>query len=55
MPLPFTHPSLQSDRAFISAVCWRPGAHTLLAASSQGTVKVFSLTSSGGGGSALLA
>lgn len=36
-----------SDKAFISAVCWRPGAHTLLAANSQGTIKVFQLTGSG--------
>jgi hypothetical protein len=27
-------------------VCWRPGAQTLLAANSLGTVKVFSLTGS---------
>ncbi|KAL4457892.1 hypothetical protein ABPG75_012757 [Micractinium tetrahymenae] len=38
----------QSDKGFISAVCWRPGAHTLLAANSQGTVKIFSLTGSSG-------
>lgn len=36
-----------ADRAFISAVCWRPTAHTLLAASSQGVVKVYQLTGSG--------
>jgi hypothetical protein len=34
------------DKAFISAVCWRPGAQTLLAANNMGTVKVFSLTGS---------
>ena len=39
-------PAPQSDKAFISAVCWRPGAQTLLAANSMGTVKVFSLTGS---------
>ncbi|KAL4424991.1 hypothetical protein ABPG77_002876 [Micractinium sp. CCAP 211/92] len=38
----------QSDKGFISAVCWRPRAHTLLAANSQGTVKIFSLTGSSG-------
>lgn len=36
-----------AERAFISAVCWRPAAHTLLAASSQGVVKVYQLTGSG--------
>lgn len=39
---------MQSDKGFISAVCWRPRAHTLLAANSQGTVKIFSLTGSSG-------
>ncbi|PSC71525.1 E3 ubiquitin-ligase COP1-like isoform X3 [Micractinium conductrix] len=40
----------QSDKGFISAVCWRPGAQTLLAANSQGAVKVYSLTGSSGSG-----
>jgi hypothetical protein len=44
--LPHFLPAQQSDKAFISAVCWRPGAQTLLAANSMGTVKVFSLTGS---------
>ena len=32
-----------TDRSFISAVCWRPGSQTLLAANSAGTIKVFQL------------
>lgn len=35
------------DKPFISAVCWRPGTQTLLAANSHGAIKVFSLTGSG--------
>lgn len=35
-----------ADKTFISAVCWRPGSQTLLAANSQGIVKVFNLTGS---------
>ncbi len=35
-----------SDGAqFISAVCWKPQAQTLLAANSQGCIKVMQLTS----------
>lgn len=30
---------------FISAVCWKPGTNTLLAANSQGTIKVMQLAS----------
>ena len=30
---------------FISAVCWKPQAQTLLAANSQGCIKVMQLTS----------
>lgn len=35
---------------FVSAVCWRPGTRTLVAASSQGAIKLMALTDDGGGG-----
>jgi E3 ubiquitin-protein ligase RFWD2 len=34
------------ERAFVSAVCWRPGTRELLAADSHGTVRVLQLTGS---------
>lgn len=37
------HPS--DGTQFISAVCWKPQAQTLLAANSQGCIKVMQLTS----------
>jgi E3 ubiquitin-protein ligase RFWD2 len=36
-----------ADKTFISAVAWRPGSPALLAANSQGTVKVMALCGGG--------
>ena len=38
-------PSQQDPHQFISAVCWKPRSQVLLAANSQGTIKIFQLTS----------
>ena len=35
------------DKAFVSAVCWRPGGQELLVADSQGTLRVLKLAGSG--------
>lgn len=35
------------DKAFVSAVCWRPGGQELLVADSQGTLRVLQLSGSG--------
>ncbi len=35
------------DKAFVSAVCWRPGGQELLVADSQGTLRVLKLSGSG--------
>ncbi|KAK9862104.1 hypothetical protein WJX84_002588, partial [Apatococcus fuscideae] len=42
----FSHPSGPQDYPpFISSVCWKPDASMLLAANSEGTIKIFKLTS----------
>ncbi|KAG7669456.1 hypothetical protein KSW81_007610 [Nannochloris sp. 'desiccata'] len=35
------------DKAFVSAVCWRPGGQELLVADSQGTLRILKLSGSG--------
>ena len=38
-------PGPQDYPPFISSVCWKPDASMLLAANSEGTIKIFKLTS----------
>ena len=35
----------QDGTQFISSLCWKPGTNTLLAANSQGTIKLLQLAS----------
>ena len=35
----------QDGTQFISSLCWKPGTNTLLAANSQGTIKLMQLAS----------
>ncbi len=37
-------PAAAKPTPFVSAVCWKPRSHTLLAANSEGTVDVFELS-----------
>lgn len=46
-PAPGASDNGLADKTFISAVVWRPGSHALLAANSQGTVKVMALRGGG--------